>query len=123
MNVRNLIWGLEELSDKALQEKLWTGTVEGEMSSFVEAICSVFDDSGLSRVLDSSDPMDEISPEIRERAIRLGRLIKQVPQSATPLEIIQCSVMDEVRTLAGELLTLVRKNIPAEQSEFRRYDT
>jgi hypothetical protein len=109
---QNLIGGLEELSDKALQEKLWTGKMKGQMGSFVEAICYVFNDSGLDRILDSSHPTDEISPEIREMAIRLRRLVKTVPQSGAPLETINHPAMDKVRSAAGELLTLVRKLAP-----------
>lgn len=109
MNIQNLIWGLEELSDRDLQEKLWTGKVDGEMSSFVEAISSTFDDSGLGRILDSDQPTDQISPEVKEKATRLDRLIKRVPQSAAPLDVIQHPVMDDVRVLAAELLALVRE--------------
>ncbi|MER2510259.1 MAG: hypothetical protein ABTQ27_16100 [Amaricoccus sp.] len=103
-----MIWGLEELSDKELQERLWTGNVDGEMSSFVEAICSIFDDSGLGKVLDSSEISDQISSEVREKAIHLSRLVRLVPQSAAPLDLIQHPAMNDVRSMALELLFLLR---------------
>lgn len=109
MNVNNLIWGLEELSDKELQEKLWLGKSEGEMSSFVEAISSTFDDSGLGKILDSKGSQDEVSVELREKALQLGRLIRRVPQSAAPLDTINHPEMNAVRDLAGEMLALLKK--------------
>jgi hypothetical protein len=109
MNIQNLIWGLEELSDRDLQEKLWTGKMDGEMSSFVEAICSTFNDSGLASILDSERSIDQISSEIKEKALQLNRSIKRVPQSATTSEIIEHPAMNDVRVLAAELLALVNK--------------
>lgn len=60
MNIQKLVWGLEELADRELQERLWTGGIDGEMSSFVEAAISMLDDSGLSRIIDLNRPSDEM---------------------------------------------------------------
>lgn len=109
MNIQTLIWGLEELSDRDRQEKVWTGKAVGEMSSFVEAICSTFDDSGLARVLDAKRPIDTLSPEIEEKARQLDRVIRGIPQSGPPLEIIEHPAMNDVRVLAAELLALVKE--------------
>src|SRR5688572_28235771 len=108
MDTQKLIWGLEELSDRELQEKLWTGKAEGEMSSFVEAIGATFDDSGLGRLLDTARPEDRISPQIEEKARRLDRLINRIPQSAAPLDIIRHPLMADVRAVSAELLELVK---------------
>jgi hypothetical protein len=109
MNIQRLIWGLEELSDRELQEKVWTGNADGEMSSFVEAVCSTFDDSGLSHVLDSHQPTGAISSEVIEMARRLDRLVKRIPQSAAPLDIIHHPAMSDIRVLAAELLDLLKR--------------
>jgi hypothetical protein len=109
MNTQKLIWGLEELSDRELQERLWTGKLDGEMSSFVEAISCTFDDSGLSRILDTGQPTEKISPEIKEKASRLDSLIRRIPQSAAPMDIIEHPLMEDVRALSAELLRLVKK--------------
>jgi hypothetical protein len=109
MNIQKLIWGLEELSDRELQEELWTGKIDGEMSSFVEAISSVFDDSGLSVLIDSNKSTEEMSSDARTKAIELDRLVKKIPQDASPLTIIQHPLMHDVRTLAAELIALIRE--------------
>ena len=109
MNKQNLIWGLEELSDRDMQERIWLGNSPGEMSSFVEAICSTFDDSGLGAALDSNRDKVEISPELREKALQLDRLIKSVPQTLAEIEIINHPVMQEIRIIAGEMLLHLNK--------------
>lgn len=99
MNTDSLIWGLEELSDRELQQRLWTGEVDGEISSFTEAICSTFDDSGLGLILDSGQPTDQISAEAMLKAVQLDYVIKKIPQSVASLDIICHAAMEDVRTL------------------------
>lgn len=51
-----ILWALEELSREDEQRRLWLSTGENgaAISSFAEAICQLFDDSGLSDELDWS---------------------------------------------------------------------
>jgi hypothetical protein len=109
MNIEMVGWGLEELSDRALQEKLWLGKSEGEMSSFIEAICATFDDSGLGDALSSPSNKYGLSDVVREKANILRGLIQQVPQTGNPQEIIQNPKMENVRRAAAELLELIQK--------------
>jgi hypothetical protein len=108
MNTQNLIWGLEELSDRNFQERVWLGKSVTEMSSFVEAICHTFDDSGLADTLDSERKRSEMSPDLREIALKLDRLVKKVPQGLTPLDIINHPAMKEVREIAEEMLMMLK---------------
>jgi hypothetical protein len=50
MNYEVLKWGLEDLSDREAHELIWLGNSATEVSSFEEAVCQTFDDSGLSDV-------------------------------------------------------------------------
>lgn len=109
MNVEMVGWGLEELSDKALQEKLWLGKCEGQMSSFVEAICTTFDDSGLADALDSPANKYGLDDVVREKANKLRMLIGKVPQTGDPKEIVMHPQMESVRSAAHELLQLIRQ--------------
>jgi hypothetical protein len=108
VHIDSLIWGLEELSDRSLQERLWTGKIEGEVSSFVEAVSSTFDASGLGNLLDLNKSTNQISKDAMEKAAALRRLIQRTPQRGEPMDIIQHPRMDDIRTLAAEILLLVK---------------
>jgi hypothetical protein len=82
------------------------------MSTFDEARCGVFDDSGLEDILDSQLPRKRnlISEEMHLKARELGRLIDQVPPGK-PEDIIQHPKMESVRVAAAELLALLDAHI------------
>jgi hypothetical protein len=108
MNFDTMIWALEELADKDTQMKLWTGNTIGEMGSFDEAVCGVFDDSDLGRQLDKGEASSQLSPEIFAKAVELRRLIQLVPRLEAPLVMIETPEMQAIRTSAEGLLTLLR---------------
>lgn len=108
MNTQNLIWGLEELSDRDFQERVWLGKSEDEMSSFVEAVCTTFDDSGLGIALDSEAKRAELPPRLYEMANKLNRLIAKVPQGLSPSEIVNHPAMADVREAAKEMLMILK---------------
>ncbi len=101
-----MIWGLEDLSDKSFQKRVWANidNVDGELSSFTETVCQLFDDTGLGRKLDRDQQLYHVSPENRSKLIRLRRLIASVPHFASQLEIIDHPKMDVIRVLSKEIL-------------------
>jgi hypothetical protein len=109
LNRNTLIWSLEELADKELQLRLWTGNAVGEIGSFEEAISGTFDDSGLNRLLDKGVPTGLLDDEVYARAVRLAHLTDKVPRLAPVYELIESREMQLVRETAAELLTLLRK--------------
>ena len=109
MNVQKLIWGLEELADQELQKKLWAGKSDGEVSSFTEAICVTFDDSGLGNMIDSNKNSEITPEEFIIKAKRLDAIQKRIPDSLTPDDVIKHPLMNEVRALAADLLSILRK--------------
>ena len=56
VNIEHVRWALEELSDEREQVRLWLsdGSAGKEVSSFVEAQCILFDDSGLGYALETN---------------------------------------------------------------------
>lgn len=90
---------LVELCDEASQKALWLYGKD-EISSFTEAICGLFDDSGLMRALDR----DEICEPLKGMFLRLDRLIDQVPENENPKIIISHPAMQDVRLAAKNLL-------------------
>lgn len=111
---------LAELSSREEQERLWLSTGEhgAEVSSPVEAVCRLFDDSGLGDALDwalrqrkggrevSNEPVYDI--HIDERINALGELLRQIP-TGSPQRVIDSAEMADVRIAAAHLLTDLRQ--------------
>jgi hypothetical protein len=48
---------LKELADESFQRRVWLASSGPEVSSFDEAVCGLFDDSGLGRSLETQSPI------------------------------------------------------------------
>ena len=112
MNLNTLVWALEELADKELQEQLWMGKIPGKMGLFDEAVCQAFNDSNLDLLLDRGDKLGELSPAALKKADQFRRLVAKVPAQLPELELIHSPQMEAVRIAAAELLTLLRPVSP-----------
>ena len=100
---------LSELASQDLQERYWLHGAEfNEISSFEEAICGVFDDSGLSRAIDTGWVAKNVAVEVRSVIAELDKAVGLVPQGQAPEVVISHPAMDEVREVAGRLLGLFR---------------
>ena len=97
---------LEVLTDTAYQTALWTGNVEGEQSSFTEAVCMLFDDSALGIELDSGVFERTHSQELFQSVCRLRMLLREIDDTGTPAQTLQHPKMREVREAALELRKL-----------------
>lgn len=117
MSLENIIWSLEELSDRNEQLKLWlsTGADGAEVSSFAEVVEVLFTDSGLSHELETGwraerggRPASPRAPIFDERTDNLfgtlSSLVSRIDVGAPPVDIINDGRMDQVRRLASELL-------------------
>jgi len=110
VNVQGVIWGLEELANKAEQERLWLsdGKDGREVSSFDEAFCCTFDDTGLSSLLDKGEVSERIPPAQIESLKHLSVLLKSIPSHLGPRDEIDHPVMIEIRKLAAEIMANLR---------------
>ncbi|MBI3438494.1 MAG: hypothetical protein HY054_07575 [Proteobacteria bacterium] len=81
------------------------------MSTFDEAVCGIFDDSGLGDILDSMVPRKRnlISDDVRAKAGELRRLVGQVSRER-PEDIIRDPMMEKIRLVASELLALLDRD-------------
>ena len=95
--------GLDELSNPILQKKLWIEGGEEGISSFAEAVCSVFDDSGLFRAIESED----IPEPFLSSFLKLGDLVREVPDNKSPEETINHPEMQNIKEVSLELLQLI----------------
>jgi hypothetical protein len=96
---------LRELADETYQQRVWTGQSPAEMSSLTEAVCGLFDDSGLGDALDKGGPVftDEIDGLFRE----LDVAIYKVNSSGHHSNFLQSPEMARVRRWSAHLLSLL----------------
>ena len=95
-----VVWALEELSNQDEQSRLWLSNgSSGEVSSFTEAVCNVFD-AGVAVALESGDVPAPIALLFQE----LGSLIDQIPDNVKPQEILDHPLMCDVRRVSLALL-------------------
>lgn len=104
-----LRWCLEELASREEQERLWLGRSQSEMSSFEEAVCGVFDDSGLTRTIESGYLEKNYSNQFCRKVNALHLAIHSMPEKLRPQEIIDHPGMEKVRILAREMLEMLSK--------------
>lgn len=119
-NIEMVMACLAELGSREEQERLWLSTgVDGtEVSSPVEAVCTLFDDSGLGDALDWSwrqwEGGREVSNErvysdqIDERIKALRELLRKLP-TGSPQYVIDSPEMEDVRIAARHLLSDLRQ--------------
>ena len=113
-NIRMILDSLEELSSQEQQVRLWlsTGAHGAEVSSPTEAICALFDDSGLADALDWSwderqggrevPDIPVYNVEVDEQIEALRKMLKKLP-AGSPQQVIDSPMMREVRTAAARL--------------------
>ena len=97
------IEGLEELSDFALQDRLWSGRAKGEMSSFDEAVCCVFDNGQITKMLDKQ----QLPQALHELFTELDQAVTKVfDANPHPAFVQHEPAMKQVRELASRILRL-----------------
>jgi hypothetical protein len=98
----HVIEALRELSDEALQRRLWQSAA-GELSSFEECRCQLFNDSGLGMALDRGPVFaDDIDADLR----LLRREVRHVDARLSVAALLNDTVLGHVR---GSALALLRR--------------
>lgn len=97
---------LDELSDLEYQSRVWTGRgAADEMSSFVECVERLFDDSGLELALEAGEPV--FGPTIDEELRELGDLLTKIDGAQNPDDLISDPRMRLARERAAVILRAV----------------
>lgn len=104
INLEVLKWNLEEMASLEEQRQLWLARRKGEMSTFEEACCGIFDDSGLSRAMDKGLVEDYYGNEVAQKVEILNHLIDKVPDNLNPNDLIEHPIMCQIRQAAKEVL-------------------
>lgn len=109
--IQTLLDALDELSSIESQRRLWKSSGPSEVSSFTEAVEGFWDDSGLGDALEQKrDTGLGVPAETALRALSAA-IDKVHGDNRAPDDVINDSLMNEVRKLAGEALQLVRPQI------------
>ena len=108
LNHQLILLCLRELGSEAEQRGLWLGEgtqTNGDMSSFVEACCGLFDDSALGEMLYSSGT--EFGIEVDVALKQIDKLICAIDEHRSEEEIIADPDMAKVRELASRAFGMI----------------
>jgi hypothetical protein len=105
---QQIIEALLELSDKELQRRRWLSRGDGEVSSFSEAICQLFDDTGLGHELERgrvifSFEMDELLRQFEASLKAAGSLDRKLSRD----EFISHPDMAAIRAISTAILVQI----------------
>lgn len=93
--------GLRELADEETQTRLWQAAQGPEISSFTEAIETLWDDSGLASAMDHGVVY---STRIDEQLRQLGSVLHRIDSAAPVKTILANPYLKEARQRARVLL-------------------
>ncbi len=96
---------LRELSDADYQERLWLGRIAGKMGSLTEAICQLFDDTGLGDALEHG--RTGFAPELDDDLRALGRQLDSIDTNRSLEDILADPRMTLIRDSAARVLRLI----------------
>lgn len=94
---------LEVLQDKETQILIWTGKTEYVLD-FVETICGLFDDSGLSSAIEEGEASAFLGEDLANLLVQIGYLVDPIDPYMDPQELANLPEMEKVRRLAKEAL-------------------
>lgn len=109
---KKVIEGLQELADESYQRRVWLGASCTEMSSFVEAVCGLFDDSGLSAEMDREKKHILFSISVDKVLRQLDYVINHTSQEfdrLPPAVMIGHPKMQEIRQLSAIVLAKLKE--------------
>jgi hypothetical protein len=108
---------LEELGSIDLQRRRWDGNSQLEMSSFTDAVESLFDDSGLWDEIEKG--RSGLAAETVDALRALSTALARVEGDQGPARTIDDPAMNDVRKLANDVLRLLRleRGFPASNAE------
>ena len=109
---RRVLALLHELADEGEQRRLWLSTGPPEVSSFVEALCGLYDDTGLGQALERRGETPVFGAEIDRSLIELHEVTTWVDQRSAPEELLAHPSMKVVRSLAARAHRLLSDQHP-----------
>lgn len=104
---------LNELADRAYQERVWSGSDPRLMSSLTECVEQLFDDSGLALALDRGRVF---GASIDEKLRLLGSWLGAIEATQPTSDLLRDEALFRSRVLAAEILDdLAREGQPSSE--------
>ena len=97
---------LRELADEKFQQRVWLASSGPEVSSFEEAICGLFDDTGLGDAIDRGQ--DVFGGEADNLLWLIGRQAAQIDRRWPPEQLLASEQLQRIRDLAAQASVLVQ---------------
>jgi hypothetical protein len=104
--------GLDELGDAEFQQRVWVDGDPNVVSSFVECICTIFDDSGLGHALDRKKSV--LDPAIDSYLLQLSSTVSRFDDDRWPAEVAADPAMEEIRAMARKISRMIKEKFPDE---------
>ena len=94
--LREVIECLGELADPEFQQRVWVRGEGPEVSSYVEVVCRLFDDTALGDVLDGGSAPVVLGLEATEELLRLRQLVDAVPSDMDAESLLRLPTWGEI---------------------------
>lgn len=91
---------LRDLADIEFQRRAWLSADGPEVSSFDELVCQVFDDTGLSDVIDEPGLEGLVGKDVAASLRALDLAVSKIDATVPPAELVMLPEMAEIRDLA-----------------------
>ncbi len=98
---------LKHLSDKSYQERVWTASSGPEVSSFTEAVCQLYDGTGLDIAYKKGEQV--YGEKIDNLLKNLGAMLDGISERRPAIQIIEDEKMIPVRKTAAHILGLLEQ--------------
>ncbi len=104
----NVIAALRKLTDSDFQKQAWLASSGPMVSSFIEDVCQLFDDTGLGDAFRSGQ---SVFGEKADQALHeLSDIIDKVNYKVPPQELLDDPLVQKVREKAAEALQLIQSD-------------
>jgi len=112
-NARRMLLGsLRELGNIELQQRVWVQGLGPECSSFVEAVCQAFDDTGLTELLKAPGSVArEFGVELEEELLRLDASLSLLPDDLVAAERLRHPDWSAVVEAANRAASLLARQV------------
>lgn len=99
--VREVLDCLGQLADPEFQERVWVRGQGPEVSSYVEVVCQLFDDTGLGDLLDDGAAEAAFGSEAVGELLRLRQLVDSIPSGVDAASLVRLPAWEETVRVAG----------------------
>jgi len=119
--LENIYLSIEEISNIKFQKKLWENKIPGMISSYIEAVCSLFDDSCFDIFIDDYLNRIEVSKEFKEKIENLREELNLFDGSEmTNRQIFKHPKWINIAEIAKVIISQWNKEIIGNESNYQR---